>query len=66
MGLGTEAAQFFDPPKARNDAKNANKPDQVIDKMNEEQRVTLAFGISYETAVLRWFDRLPASMNTPG
>ncbi|MDX6217330.1 MAG: hypothetical protein QOG99_2914 [Frankiales bacterium] len=32
----------------------------------EEQRVTLAFGISYETAVLRWFDRLPASMNATG
>jgi DNA-binding PadR family transcriptional regulator len=28
------------------------------------QRVTLAFGISYETAVLDWFRRLPASMNT--
>jgi DNA-binding PadR family transcriptional regulator len=29
----------------------------------EEQRVTLAFGISYETAVLRWFRQLPASIN---
>jgi DNA-binding PadR family transcriptional regulator len=29
-----------------------------------EQRVTLAFGISYETAVLRWFDQLPASMRS--
>jgi DNA-binding PadR family transcriptional regulator len=29
----------------------------------EEQRVTLAFGISYETAVLSWFDTLPASMD---
>jgi len=28
-----------------------------------EQRVTLAFGIGYETAVLRWFDQLPGSMN---
>lgn len=27
-----------------------------------EQRVTLAFGIGYETAVLRWFDQLPDSM----
>lgn len=31
----------------------------------DEQRVTLAFGICYETAVLGWFGRLPASMN-PG
>ena len=31
----------------------------------EEKRVTLAFGISYETAVLRWFRELPASIN-PG
>jgi hypothetical protein len=31
----------------------------------EEKRVTLAFGISYETAVLRWFRQLPASIN-PG
>jgi DNA-binding PadR family transcriptional regulator len=30
-----------------------------------EQRVTLAFGIGYETAVLRWFGQLPGSMN-PG
>jgi DNA-binding PadR family transcriptional regulator len=30
-----------------------------------EQRITLAFGISYETAVLRWFSQLPESMN-PG
>jgi DNA-binding PadR family transcriptional regulator len=30
-----------------------------------EQRVTLAFGIGYETAVLRWFAQLPDSMN-PG
>lgn len=30
-----------------------------------EQRVTLAFGIGYETAVLRWFGQLPDSMN-PG
>lgn len=30
-----------------------------------EQRVTLAFGMGYETAVLRWFGQLPASMN-PG
>jgi DNA-binding PadR family transcriptional regulator len=28
-----------------------------------ERRVTLAFGISYEVAVLGWFDRLPASIN---
>jgi DNA-binding PadR family transcriptional regulator len=28
-----------------------------------EQRVTLAFGIGYETAVLRWFGELPESMN---
>jgi DNA-binding PadR family transcriptional regulator len=31
----------------------------------EEKRMTLAFGISYETAVLRWFHQLPASIN-PG
>jgi DNA-binding PadR family transcriptional regulator len=31
----------------------------------EEKRVTLAFGISYETAVLRWFRQLPASID-PG
>jgi DNA-binding PadR family transcriptional regulator len=31
----------------------------------EEKRVTLAFGISYETAVLQWFRELPASLN-PG
>ena len=31
----------------------------------EEKRATLAFGISYETAVLRWFHQLPASIN-PG
>jgi hypothetical protein len=30
-----------------------------------EQRVTLAFGISYESAALRWFDRLPPSLH-PG
>jgi DNA-binding PadR family transcriptional regulator len=30
-----------------------------------EQRVTLAFGIGYETAVLAWFGQLPDSMN-PG
>jgi DNA-binding PadR family transcriptional regulator len=30
-----------------------------------EKRMTLAFGISYETAVLRWFRQLPASIN-PG
>jgi DNA-binding PadR family transcriptional regulator len=29
----------------------------------EEKRVTLGFGISYETAVLRWFRQLPASIN---
>lgn len=29
----------------------------------EEKRVTLAFGISYETAVLRWFRQLPASIS---
>lgn len=28
-----------------------------------EKRVTLAFGISYETAVLSWFHQLPASIN---
>ena len=28
-----------------------------------EQRVTLAFGISYETAVLGWFSQLPPSLN---
>jgi DNA-binding PadR family transcriptional regulator len=28
-----------------------------------EQRVTLAFGIGYETAVLRWFSQLPDSMS---
>jgi DNA-binding PadR family transcriptional regulator len=27
-----------------------------------EQRVTLAFGISYETAVLDWFGKLPTSL----
>jgi DNA-binding PadR family transcriptional regulator len=32
----------------------------------EEKRVTLAFGISYETAVLRWFRELPASINPGG
>jgi DNA-binding PadR family transcriptional regulator len=31
----------------------------------DDQRVTLAFGISYETAVLRWFDQLPDSMKPP-
>jgi DNA-binding PadR family transcriptional regulator len=31
----------------------------------EEKRATLAFGISYETAVLRWFRQLPASIK-PG
>jgi DNA-binding PadR family transcriptional regulator len=31
----------------------------------EEKRVTLAFGISYETAVLQWFSELPASLS-PG
>jgi DNA-binding PadR family transcriptional regulator len=29
----------------------------------EENRATLAFGICYETAVLRWFRQLPASIN---
>jgi len=29
----------------------------------EEKRVTQASGISYETAVLRWFRQLPASIN---
>ncbi len=33
--------------------------------MPEERRVTLAFGICYETAVLDWFRGLPASIN-PG
>jgi DNA-binding PadR family transcriptional regulator len=28
----------------------------------DEQRVTLAFGISYETAVLDWFGKLPPSL----
>jgi DNA-binding PadR family transcriptional regulator len=28
----------------------------------EDRRVTLAFGISYETAVLGWFRKLPASI----
>jgi DNA-binding PadR family transcriptional regulator len=28
-----------------------------------EQRVTLAFGISYETAILDWFGGLPASLS---
>ncbi len=28
-----------------------------------EQRVTLAFGIGYETAALHWFGQLPDSMN---
>jgi DNA-binding PadR family transcriptional regulator len=32
----------------------------------DDQRVTLAFGISYETAVLAWFRRLPASMRPAG
>jgi DNA-binding PadR family transcriptional regulator len=27
-----------------------------------DQRLTLAYGISYETAVLGWFDRLPEAM----
>jgi DNA-binding PadR family transcriptional regulator len=31
-----------------------------------EQRVTLAFGLGYETAVLRWFGQLPDSMNPSG
>lgn len=31
-----------------------------------EQRVTLAFAIGYETAVLRWFSQLPDSMNPGG
>jgi DNA-binding PadR family transcriptional regulator len=29
------------------------------------QRMTLAYGISYETAVLGWFDLLPGSMRPP-
>jgi DNA-binding PadR family transcriptional regulator len=28
-------------------------------------RITLAYGISYETAVLGWFDQLPDSMQAP-
>jgi len=32
---------------------------------SEEQRLTLAFGICYESAALRWFDRLPPSLR-PG
>jgi DNA-binding PadR family transcriptional regulator len=32
----------------------------------EDERVTLAFGISYETAVLGWFRRLPASIYPGG
>ena len=32
----------------------------------EDKRVTLAFGISYETAVLRWFRQLPADVNPGG
>jgi DNA-binding PadR family transcriptional regulator len=31
----------------------------------DDQRVTLAYGISYEIAVLGWFDQLPASMSPP-
>jgi DNA-binding PadR family transcriptional regulator len=31
----------------------------------DDQRITLAYGISYETAVLGWFDQLPDSMNPP-
>ena len=31
-----------------------------------EQRTTLAFGIGYGTAVLRWFGQLPDSMNRDG
>jgi DNA-binding PadR family transcriptional regulator len=30
-----------------------------------QQRITLAYGISYETAVLDWFDRLPPTMKPP-
>jgi DNA-binding PadR family transcriptional regulator len=29
------------------------------------QRATLAFGISYESAVLRWFDQLPKPLKQP-
>jgi DNA-binding PadR family transcriptional regulator len=32
----------------------------------DEQRVTLAFGIGYETAVLEWFSKLPASLRPTG
>ena len=32
--------------------------------VGEEQRVTLAFGISYEKAVLRWFSRLPSGLSS--
>ncbi len=39
---------------------------QLAQGASEEQRVTLAFGICYETAVLRWFDQLPASMKPNG
>ena len=31
----------------------------------DDQRMTLAYGIAYETAVLGWFDQLPESMRPP-
>jgi len=33
---------------------------------SEEQRLTLAFGICYESAALGWFDRLPPSLRPGG
>jgi DNA-binding PadR family transcriptional regulator len=41
--------------------------DRELDAANvpEEQRLTLAFGIGYETAVLEWFRQLPAGLR-PG
>jgi hypothetical protein len=33
--------------------------------VHSAQRVTLAFGIYCESAVLRWFDQLPESLKEP-
>lgn len=40
-------------------------PDQVPAESHERWLATLDFGLTYERAVLDWFDRLPEAMTTP-
>jgi DNA-binding PadR family transcriptional regulator len=61
--LRSMLSEHYDIHQRRLDAYQSMDQQLAAAAVPAEQRVTLAFGIGYETAVLDWFGQLPASMN---